>query len=187
MVMADDDENACYCHNHKRYGVTAAENEEHDGKQHGKTHRCHRHKADGEQNSYKNGKADQSCAPINKPHACKEGQHCLAPLEIVPHGECVAEHTTKECGCCGKLSCSKGVVHYKSRDEHGKNGFANVDCHNAKGCRCEAVESLEIGKTGVFAAKLADIFFINQARENNGTIYAAKQIGKRGKCQTIQI
>lgn len=185
MVVAGYNENACHCHDHKGYGVAASKDEEHDGKQNRKAHRCHRHKADGEQNDYKDGKADESCTPIDKPYACEEGQYRLSPLEAIPHGECVAEHTTKECGCCGKLSCSKGVVHYKSCDQHGKNGFANVDRHNTKGCRSEAVESLEVGKAGIFAAELSNIFFVYQAREDNGTVDATKQICHYGKGKAV--
>lgn len=162
MVVAGYDEDACHCHDHKGYGVTASEDEEHDGKQHRKAHRCHRHKANGEQNDYKDGKADQSCAPIDKPHACKEGQYCLSPLETVPHGECVPEHTTKECGGRAELCFSVKVSHNKVCYKHGENGLANVDCHNSKGCGGKAVETFEIGKARILAAKLANILFIHQ-------------------------
>ena len=187
MVVTGYNEDACHCHNDKGYGVAASENEKNYGEKYRKAHGCHRHKTDGEQNDHKNGKADQSCAPIDKPHACKEGQHCFSALEIIPQGERVTKHTTKERGGSGKLSCPKGMIHYKSCDQHGKNGFANIDRHYTKGCRSEAVESFEVGKAGIFAAELSNIFFVYQAREDNGTVDATQEVSKSGKCQTIQI
>lgn len=187
LVVAGYYENACDCHNHECDRVTATEDEEHDGKQNRKAHRCHRHKANGEKNGYKNSETNQSCAPIDKPYACKEGKNRLSTLEIVPYGECVPKHTTKERGSCGKLSFPIGILHYKLCKEHRKDGFANVNRHNAKGCGGEAVESFEIGKAGVFAAKCADILFVNQARENNRAVDAAQKISKYSKCRTIQI
>ena len=187
MVVAGYYENACGCHNHKGDGVAATEDEKCYGIKHRKAHGCHRHKADGEQNDYKNAKADESCAPINKPYTCQEGKDCLATLEIVPYGERVAEHTTKERESGGKLSLSIGILHNQFCKQYGENGFTNVDCHNGKGCGGKAVETLEIGETGVFTAKLANVLFINQTRKNDSTVDASKQIGKRGKCRTIQI
>ncbi len=187
LVVAGDDKDACGCHNDECDGVTASEHEQGYGEKHRKAHRCHRHKADGEKNDYKNCEADQSCAPIDKPNACKEGHNGFSTFEIVPHGECVSEHATKHCKSRGKLSLAKSMLHYKFCKQYGENGFANINCHNGKGCGGKTVESLEVGKTGVFAAKCANILPINQARENNCTVNTAKQIGKRGKCQAIQI
>ena len=187
LVVTGNDEDACGCHNDEGDGIAASEHKQGYGEQNRKAHRCHRHKADGEKNDYKNREADQSCAPIDKPHTCQEGHNGFAALEVIPYGECVAKHTTKKCKSSGKLSCTVGVLHDKFCQKYGKNGFANVDCHNGKGCWSEAVESFEIGKAGVFASKLANILFINQTGENNGTVDSAKQICKRGKCQTIEI
>ena len=187
LVVTGDHEDACYCHDYKRYGVVASENEEHDGKQHRKAHRCHRHKANGKENDYKDGKADKSCAPIDKPYASKEGKNRLSTLEIVPYGERVSEHTTKECGSCGKLPFPISILHYKLGKQYGKNGFANINRHYAKGCGGKSVKSLEIGKAGVFTTKLTDILAINQAREDNGAVDTAQKISKYGKCRTIQI
>ena len=187
MVVTGNDEDACGCHNHKGERITASEHEQGYGEQHRKAHRCHRHKADSEKNNYENCKTDESCTPIDKPYTCEECHNGFATLEVIPYGECVSKHTTKERKSGGKLSFTVGVLHDKFCQKYGKNGFANVDCHNGKGCGSEAVESFEIGKAGVFAPKLANIFFINQAGENNGTVDSAKQICKRGKCQTIEI
>ena len=187
LVVAGDDEDACGCHDHKCDRVTASEDEKHDGKQNRKAHRCHRHKANGEKNGYENSETNQSCAPIDKPYACKEGKNRLSTLEIVPYRERVANHTAKERGGCGKLSCPISILHYKLCKEHRKDGFANVNRHNTKGCGGEAVETFEIGKTGVFATKLANVLAVNQAREDNGAVDAAQKISKYGKCRTIQI
>lgn len=187
MVVADDDKDACHCHDDQGDGVTASEREQGYGEKHCKAHRCHRHEADGEQNDDKNGKADQPCEPVNKPHACKEGEHCLAPLKAVPDGECVTEHATKK-GCRrAKLGFSVQRSNGKSCGKNGKNRFANVDRHNAKGCGGKAVDALKIGKTGVFAAKLANVLAVNQAREDNGAVDAAEQIGNGGKRQASEI
>ena len=105
-MVARDDENACDCHDDQGDSVTAAEREQGYGEKHRKAHRCHRHKADGEQNEDKNGKADQSREPVDKPHTGEEGEHRLAALEAVPDGKCVTEHATKECCCCAKLGFS---------------------------------------------------------------------------------
>ena len=187
LVVAGYNEDACGYHNQKGYGVAASEDEEHDGKQNRKAHGCHRHKADGEKNDYKDCEADQPCAPIDKPNACKKGHNGFSALEIVPHGESVAEHAAKERKCRRKLSLTVHICNNKLCQEYGKNGFANVDCHNAKGCGCKAVESFKIGKARVFAALLTNILAINQARENDSTVNTAKQISKGGKCQAIEI
>ena len=187
MVVAGNDEDACGCHNHKGYGVATSENEDHDGKQNRKAHRCHRHKSDGKENGYKNREANKSCAPIDKPNACKECHNGFSAFEIVPNGERVTKHTAKKCHSGGKLPCSISVLHYEFCKENGENGFANVDCHYAKGCGGKAVKSFKIGKAGVFATEFSNILFINQAREDDSTVYAAKQISKCGKCQTIEI
>ena len=187
MVVAGYNENACHCHNDKGYGVAASKNEEHDGKQHRKAHRCHRHKADGEKNNYKDSKADQSRAPINEPHACKKGQHRFSALEAVPHGECVAKHTTKECGGRAKLRGSVKMSHDKTCRENGENGLANVNGKHAKGSGSKAMESFEIGKARVFAAKLADVLFIHQAREDHRAVNAAQQISQNSKGKRIKI
>ena len=187
MVVAGDDEDACGCHNHECDRVAASEREQGYGEKHRKAHRCHRHKADGEKNDYKNCEADQSCAPIDKPYAGKECHNGFSAFEIVPHGECVTKHTTKERKSGGKLSCTIGALHNKLCQKYGKNGFANVDCHNGKGCRGKAVEAFEIGKAGIFAPELANVFFINQTGEDNGTVDSAKQICKCGKSQTVEI
>ena len=185
MVVTGDDEDACHCHNHKRYGVAATENEEHDGKQNGKTHRCHRHKADGEQNGYKNGKTDQSCAPINKPHAGEEGQHRFSPFKSIPHGECVPKHTTKECGSRAELCGSVKVSHNKVCYKYWENGLANINGKHAKGCGGKAVETFEVGKARILTAKLADVLFIHQAREDDRAVYSTKQICHYGKGKAI--
>ena len=185
MMVAGYDENACHCHNDKGYGVTASKDEEHDGKQHRKAHRCHRHKADSEKNDYKDSEADEPCAPINKPHTCKEGQHRFSALEAVPHGESVAEHTTKERGGRAKLCDTIKMSHYKICRENGENGLANVNGKHAKGRRGKAVKSFEVGKARVFAAKLADVLAIYQAREDNRAIYTTKQISQDGKGKAI--
>ncbi len=161
MVMACYNEDACYCHNGKREPIAATENEKCYGKQNGKAHRGNRHKTHCEQKGYKNSKTDQSCAPIDEPYACKKGHNRLAALEIIPHGECVAEHTAKQCGRRAELCGTVQMPHYKARRKHWENGFANVDRHHAKGRRGEAVESFEIGKAGVFASKLTDILTID--------------------------
>jgi len=181
LVVTGDYEDACYCHNHKCCGVTASKDEEHDGKQHRKAHRCHRHESNGEKNDYEDSKTDKSCAPIDEPYACKEGHNSLTALKIIPHGECVTEHTAKKCRGCTKLCSVIEMPHYKSCGKHGENGFANVDSHNAKGCGGKSVKSLEIGKAGVFTTKLTDILAINQARKDNGTIDAPQEVSKSGK------
>ena len=173
LVVTGDNEDACGCHNNQRNNVATSEDEKHDGKQNRKAHRCHRHKADSEQNDDKNAKANQSCAPIDKPHACKEGHNGFAAFEVIPNRERMAEHTTKHCKSSGKLSLAKSMLHYKFCKQYGENGFANINCHNGKGCGGKTVESLEIGKTGVFAAKCANILFVNQARENNRAVDTA--------------
>ena len=162
LVVTGNNEDACGCHNRECDRVTATEDEERDGKQNRKAHRCHRHKADSEQNDDKNAKANESCAPIDKPYTCQKGHNGFAALEIVPHGERVAKHATKERKCGGKLPCTVGALHNKLCQKYGENGFANVDCHNGKGCRSKAMKSFKVGKAGVFAAKCANILFVNQ-------------------------
>ena len=187
LVVTGNDEDACGCHNDKGKRVTASDCKERYGEKHRKAHRCHRHKTDGKENGYKNREADKSCAPIHKPNACKECHNGFSAFEIVPNGECVAKHTAKKCHSGGKLPCSISVLHYEFCKENGENGFANVDCHYTKGCGGKAMKSFKIGKAGVFATELSDILFINQAREDDSTVYAAKQISEGGKCQTIEI
>ena len=106
MVVAGYDENACKYHDYQSNRITATKCKEGYGEKHRKAHRCHRHKADGEQNEDKNGKTDQSREPVDKPHTGEEGEHRLAALETVPDGKCVTEHATKECCCCAKLGFS---------------------------------------------------------------------------------